>query len=90
MTSARVPDEEAIAIDQFPMKGLGFYDSTESSAHFNSYIWTGWTRQDVRQMQVDQDLLDQRALDSDEQGPAARPEKKQNPQTPLISRKARQ
>ena len=33
-------------------------DQTESSEHFSSYIWAGWTKKEAQPMQVDQDILD--------------------------------
>ena len=46
-----------LELDKYPMHGLGFCKS-ESAEQFSSYKWSGWTRQEVQPMEVDQGLMD--------------------------------
>ena len=58
MTSARIPSQPMLELDKHPTQGLGFYNKSESTEHFSSYKWSGWTRKEVQTMQVDQGLME--------------------------------
>ena len=58
LTSTGKAAQLMLSLDQYPMHGLGFCDEKESSEHFETYPWSGWSKKEAQPMQVDQDILD--------------------------------
>ena len=58
MTSTGKPSQTVPSLTQYPLRGLGFCDKSECSAHFTTYCWSRWSSKTAQPMQVDQGILD--------------------------------
>ena len=53
LSRAGVPDAKVLAMDEFPLHGLGIYDDYEPWGQCTGYAWSGWTTRKAQPMHID-------------------------------------